>query len=102
DLLDTHTDDPARLLDGVDAATVAKWHAALGCEVSDQPVIRFSAQPSRIDIQHDQFIDFLLVEYPDRIDGIAEVLGIVEPDGLDEAPLFHQQTGNDSRTKHAL
>jgi hypothetical protein len=45
-------------------------------------------------------VGFLLVEDLDRVDRVADVLRVLEPDRFDEAAVVYQQARDDSRTEH--
>lgn len=56
-------------------------------------VLVFSAG---IDIEHHQFINFLVIEDPYSIDWIADIDGLVESRRFDQAALLQQKAWNDS------
>src|SRR6185369_15191402 len=97
-LLDAETNQTLKLFDARHATSVTKRHAALRREVLDERVVRFSLFDCGIDINDHQLIDFFLIENPDGVNRIADILRSAEIDRLDQPPAFNQQTWNDAWT----
>ena len=95
-LFDAQADNVAGLLHRLDATAVTQRHAAFGGELGDQPQVGLAAQCAGVDVEHHQFVGFLLVEDLDRVDRIADVLRVAKAHRLDQATFVYQQAGNDS------
>ena len=76
-----------------DAAAIGHWHEAptrnIGNRVEGRPLGGCGGG----DIEQDEFVDFLVVEDLDRVDGVANILGRPECSGLDQTALAQQQGG---------
>src|SRR6185312_10428445 len=65
-----------------DAASIGQRHKALARNLRDHFQRGWALLNSCRNIKEYEFVDFLLIEYPDCVDRIANIFGIFETDGL--------------------
>src|SRR3546814_485907 len=94
DLLDTERNDLRGLLRGSDSATIAERHAAFCSEIADHRIVRLAPFDGRVNVEHRQFVDALLVEYPNRVYRIANIFAIADPHGLDRQSDVQGKSGS--------
>ena len=63
-------------------------------------IIRLGPVHRGVDIEHDQFVGFLLIEYFHGIDGISDVFGIPESNGLHQSAVVNQKARGNAGSKH--
>src|SRR6185369_14012030 len=90
-------DEPVRGLDLADAAPVRDGHERLARDLLDRRLVGQPTLGGRADVEQDQFVDLLVVEDPDRVDRVADVALVPEPDGLDQPAIGQEQDGNHPR-----
>jgi hypothetical protein len=94
DFLYTQPHEAPYLLDVAKTTPVGYGHECFIDDVPNLIIGRVTVKARCLDIQKDQLVDFLVIENTNRVDGITDVTGILEPYRLDEAMPLEQETGN--------
>ena len=84
DLLNPQAEEPLGVVKAPDPASVGQGHEALRRHILHELEVGPLIHRGRVDVEQGEFVDLLLVEDPDGVDGIADVGRLIESPGLDQ------------------